>query len=1637
MAELKTLNKTRGTLKSRVTVFKRFLENTRSNNPDEAQALDDDTQEQVRERVSKIKGVLNEFEKVQAAIESLSDDAEANLLERESFETDYYEVTTGANQLLRRGVAQVQGRNQLEVGQKVSGQTDQAGPSPFSTRTEPILSPLFQSITSNPTGVRLPVIELPKFKGELSEWLKFRDTYKSLIHDNPNITSVQKFHYLQASLEGGAFETINEYEFSENNYEEAWRSLHDRYDNPKLLIQNHIDSIFKIKGLVGESAEQLLELLDSVTKHTRALKKLNEPIEHWDSLLIYIIVSKLDSVSAREWEKKKALVPEKAKLSDLTKCLRARALLLQTLRAKDDKEANKHKFKRGQQEKTKTFHAGKVTCALCKEGHHIQGCESFLKLDTQHRLEKLKALKLCTNCLRPGHFAKTCNFGSCKLCSAKHNTLLHFERGKANTDKNAAQEASIVASTMCSTGFNKPRVLGQLGPGVDGQCEVEISSKHSGYRFKVHCLIVAQITEDLMPSSAFSLESMGIPPHLKLADPSFNTPGRIDLLVGAEWFWDLLCVGQKKLENNLVMQKTKLGWVVGGPMAAPAPQRVECYLSKVASIEKQLIRFWELEEPSKEGALSREEEACEAHFKRNTKRDKSGRFIVKLPFKQEPSTLGDSRKRAEKRFLTLERKLLHNKALQEEYSAFLKEYEELGHMRRISDNEEPPHSYYLPHHCVIRSDSETTKLRVVFDASAATTNGVSLNDLQMTGPVIQSDLFSILVRFRKHTYVISADIAKMYRQVLVIPEQRPLQRILWREQPEQPIETFELNTVTYGTTAASFLAIRCLKQLAIECEQSNPNIAKIIKEDFYVDDLLTGGETLEEVVSIARGVSDVLAGGCFELRKWKANNHEFRAISKGANKPLAEVQLHKDGNKRTLGLVWRVENDILTYSVDLPRNNQVTKRSILSVTSMIFDPLGLLSPCTIMAKILIQKLWLEKLSWDESLPSSLHFQWTQYYNQLKLLNNFRIPRQAMAPNAAKVQIHGFADASKNAYGACVYVLVVDVESKIHTNLLCAKTKIAPLKTQTIPRLELCAALVLAKLISTVEGALEFWIGYAQPSRLPVFESNRVARIQELSKDRVWRHVPTEQNPADLLSRGTQPQELLNATLWWKGPAFLMSGSHSWPKRLAHKIDSTPVEFTFTATSSPTNIIEELLLRYSSLSKATRILAYCIQFISKLKPGGKENDVSVIQQRRSAITLMIKHVQSSSFRKEISMLNQGKFKYDKKHPVLLPGGHIFTKRLFSEEHILWLHASPQLLLASIRERFWPLRGRNLARKTVKSCTRCFRVNPKAMQPLMGHLPRDRVTAAFPFETTGIDYAGPFQIKDRKGRGCKVSKCYICLFVCFATKAMHLELVSDLTAEAFVATLRRFVSRRGKPSRIYSDNGKNFVGGNNALKELGKFLIEEAKVISELMADYEIEWNFIPAYSPHFGGLWEAGVKSVKHHLKRVAANALLTFEEFYTLLVQVEAVLNSRPLTPLSSNPDDLSPLTPAHFLIGRQFNSVVDPSLQHIKESRLSIWQRVQQIEQNLWERWNKECISEMQQRTKWRSPFPTLPRGTLVLIKEDNLPPAKWRLGRIEDTHAGSDGIARVASIRTSSGIVRRAFAKLCPLPLDEEKTV
>ncbi|XP_018368372.1 PREDICTED: uncharacterized protein LOC108764576 [Trachymyrmex cornetzi] len=396
------------------------------------------------------------------------------------------------------------------------------------------------------------------------------------------------------------------------------------------------------------------------------------------------------------------------------------------------------------------------------------------------------------------------------------------------------------------------------------------------------------------------------------------------------------------------------------------------------------------------------------------------------------------------------------------------------------------------------------------------------------------------------------------------------------------------------------------------------------------------------------------------------------------------------------------------------------------------------------------------------------------------------------------------------------------------------------------------------------------------------------------------------------------------------------------------------------------------------------------------------------------------------------LKNSEFSNDKKHPMVLLAKHRFTKLLLMEKHMQLMHAPPQALLASVRERFWIIGGRNLAKRVVHEYIKCFRNKPQQAQDIMSELPKSRVTVTEPFHVTGVDYGGPFLIKDKRERGCKTNKCYICLFICFATKAIHLELVSDLTTEYFISALRRFVFRRDKPAHIYSDNGTNFVGANRELKDLAQFLIKEQTGLSECINDIGIGWHFIPAYSPHFGGLWEAGIRSTKYHLSRVASNASLIFEEFYTLITQVEAILNSRPLTPMSTDPNDLIPLTPAHFLIGKTLHSVADPDLTHLPESRLSRWQLLQNLQQHFWKRWSKEYVSELQQRTKWKENSSQLKEGTMVLIKEENLPPCRWRLGRVTSIHPGRDQVVRVATVRTSTGTVHTTIAKLCPLPIE-----
>lgn len=385
-------------------------------------------------------------------------------------------------------------------------------------------------------------------------------------------------------------------------------------------------------------------------------------------------------------------------------------------------------------------------------------------------------------------------------------------------------------------------------------------------------------------------------------------------------------------------------------------------------------------------------------------------------------------------------------------------------------------------------------------------------------------------------------------------------------------------------------------------------------------------------------------------------------------------------------------------------------------------------------------------------------------------------------------------------------------------------------------------------------------------------------------------------------------------------------------------------------------------------------------------------------------------------------------FDCQHPIIL-GNHFVTRLLIANAHLRTLHGGSTLTLRLLFERFWIVRAKVLVKSVIAHCVPCTRSRGVLCSQRMANLPEPRVTRSRPFQHVGVDYAGPVAVKSFGGRGFRAHKAYIAVFVCLSIRAIHLELVFDYTSNTFLAAFKRFCARRGQPTTLYSDNGTTFVGASRELgRSFGK-LQQDPNLATFLLND-GIEWKFIPPSSPHFGGLWEAGVKSVKFHLHRIIGDHTLSGEEFATLLCQVEACLNFRPIAGFSDDPDDLSYLTPGHFLIGAPILAPPEHSVLNISEGRLSRWKLVQLLSERFWSLWSKEYLRTLQKRHKWQTRCPNLSVGDIVLLQNDNLPPTKWDLGRVLECYPGHDGLVRVCSVKTAQTTLTRPIHKLCKLP-------
>ncbi|XP_011858455.1 PREDICTED: uncharacterized protein LOC105556009 [Vollenhovia emeryi] len=448
--------------------------------------------------------------------------------------------------------------------------------------------------------------------------------------------------------------------------------------------------------------------------------------------------------------------------------------------------------------------------------------------------------------------------------------------------------------------------------------------------------------------------------------------------------------------------KTRLGWVVAGGTSGQNTTKTASYFT---NLESQLSKFWTIEEIATDKPKSNEEIAMEIRFLNTVRRDSTGRYVVRLPFREANQRLGESRNIALKRLTSLERKLNANAILRSEYTQVMEEYLRLGHMSVVEISNDD--GFYMPHHAVIKESSNTTKVRVVFDASAKTSSGVALNDILMVGPTIQDKLFAHVIRFRTYKVVITADIEKMYRQVLLHEDDRRYQRILWRRDGD--ITTFQLNTLTFGVASSPFLAIRTIQNADDECN-AYPRAAEILKAHLYVDDLLTGADSIEEARAIRDEIIELLARGGFTIRQWASNE-------KNVIKDLADSEIHAnftveiDRSLKTLGITWNTHTDKICYSTHPTKiAERLTKRSILSEIAKIFDPLGLLAPVVMCAKKLMQDVWRCGVHWDKSVPQRLH-----------LMNQVSFDRRLLIDDYKGIQVHGFCDASKVGYGACLYI----------------------------------------------------------------------------------------------------------------------------------------------------------------------------------------------------------------------------------------------------------------------------------------------------------------------------------------------------------------------------------------------------------------------------------------------------------------------------------------------------------------------------------------------------------------------------------------------------------------------------------------
>ena len=1012
-----------------------------------------------------------------------------------------------------------------------------------------------------------------------------------------------------------------------------------------------------------------------------------------------------------------------------------------------------------------------------------------------------------------------------------------------------------------------------------------------------------------------------------------------------------------------------------------------------------------------------------------------GRFEVPLPWISEHPYLETNFNIAYSRLKSATNRLLKINKFKD-YDFVFQEWARDGIIELVKEggDDNTNVTHFLPHRPVIRETALKTKIRPVFDASAKGANNVSLNDCLCVGPNLLEDIPAILARFRVGVVGFTADIKQAFLMIAVSNLDRDALRFLWWKNgdPFKEIVVYRHTRVVFGVTSSPFILNLVLKSHLENDSYKKGSISETVlklKKSFYCDDCVASVDSEEEFLKFKADAEKVLMDRKFELRGWI---HNGMPVENG------------DHVRSVLGLQWDVTRDVLfcsRSSLDsLNQGVQMTKRGLLSVLSRIYDPCGFLSPALLVLKLLLQESWQRRLGWEEELSPDIKQSFMKWLRYLPELENCVIPRRVHHGVSSLLccELHIFCDGSAKAYGCCVF-LRCSYNGKISAHLVASKSRVGPIERCTIPRMELLGALIGARLGKSIIQALDtklnvcYWTDsmivlswITNSLEWKTWVGNRVKEIRELTLVSDWRHVPGELNPADLPTRGCDLNTLKNEN-WFNGPDWLYFEKETWPFNKLKFCEEALNEQKRVITMVNIDnwfILSKLLGYFSQYNKIVRTIVYMFRFSYNCRnknmkkygviTGAEFKAAELVgfqliqaewsEEDRKKVATSVNMVKMDGLWRVNSRLIKGDDSDSFKYPVILPE-HPLVFRLIENAHLMVKHAGVGITLGLLREQVWILKGRQLVRKVVNRCVRCKRFNSLPVCTPAAPLPKERFVGDSAFAVAGVDLAGPMFLKNRK-------KAWVVLFTCAVYRAVHLELVTSLSTEAFLQALRRFIGRRGRSAILWSDNGTNFVGAHSALKEL-----DWDRIVNESSLQ-KIEWRFNPPAAPWWGGFWERMVGLVKTLIRKNLGRSFVTYEELQTIIVDCEFVLNNRPITYVYNDNDELEPLTPWKFLVNNISSSVKDID-EVDRKSLLKRVQYVQNIRNCLRKRFKNEYLGLL--ASPPGSARGEVKVGEIVLVKNENLKRTLWPLAKVIEAIHGKDGIVRSVRLKLQNGELLR----------------